>query len=348
MRSAGFRLLLVGLLVPAGCTSLGARLKGSPAATAKNSGKAGDFFTAWNANAERIESLRCDDVDLDGRSQGQPYQLGAYLAYQKDEKFRLLGKFAGKSEVDLGSNEQEIWFWIARAEPPAVYFCKREDLGRVKLAMPFKPDWLVEAMGVSPLVPEDFQEGPATPETLVYTATQRNPAGERVLKRIVVNRQTNRVDAFELLDLNQKLLARAQIVEYYDDPATGLFVPRKINLVWPDADTRLTMTMSKRYVELNRITPDVAGRLFRRGTYSNTQEVDLGRGGGSQVARGDAPQGRSLRYDPPAEGAGKVNGNRPGYFDEGVRPARGAAELKGTIEPASRRPMGPPSFGPDR
>lgn len=333
-------------LAAAGCSSFGYRGKGGPANRPKVSENGEDFLTSWNANADRIESLVCDSVDVDGRSQGQPYSLNARLAYQRSQQFRLLGKFAGKSEVDLGSNDDEIWFWIARAQPPAVYYVKRRDLERMNLQMPFQPDWIVEAMGVKPLKVKDYHETTGAADQLFFVAEQKAPSGETVTKRVVVNRQTRRVEAFELFNDHQKLLARADILEYHEDPG-GLFVPRKIKIDWPDAETKLTLTMSRRAIQFNSISADWAQKLFQRGEYTNTEVIDLARASSrrpgptvdgppsranEQASRGPDPDARPPR-------------SRGARLDEGVRPA----QLTGRVEPIEpRRAGGLPSFGPER
>lgn len=320
-------LLLVGLSL-AGCASFSERYKAA-APQPKTSVTAEKFFAHWNDNSRRIQSLRCDLVDVDGRSQGQPYSLKAKLAYQQPQRFRMLGKFAGKSEVDLGSNEQEIWFWIARAEPPAVYFCKRDELARVKLSTPFQPDWIIEALGVTPLDPDAFQETPGSAEYLLLVSNDKNLAGQPIIKRVVVDRRTNRVEAFELFSADRKALARAQITEYQEDPATGLFFPRRINIDWPDAETRLSIALSKRHTAVNALAADDTARLFFRGPndYSNTQVVDLARIGQERGPRPRPEELRDVAGGPPAR-----------RYDERVQPARAAAELTGQIEPAANRP----------
>ena len=146
------------LLFIAGCASLRGNRTAETPPQVKASATVEQFVTHWNANSSKIDSLRCLSVDISGRAEGQPITLNAKLAYQQPDRFRLLGNFAGKSEVDLGANENEIWFWIARAEPPAVYYCNRQDLDRVRFTTPFEPDWIVEVLGVKRLDPRDYDE----------------------------------------------------------------------------------------------------------------------------------------------------------------------------------------------
>jgi hypothetical protein len=273
------------------------QVRGPEAAKAPASPAEVDRIVAsLNANAAKIRSLQCLAVDIDGKSQRQPYTLSAKLAYQAPQDFRLTGYAVSHTEVDLGSNEEEIWFWIARAEPPAVNFCRRVDLPYARLNTPFQPDWLIEVLGVTTIDPATYRLGESTSEYITLIADRRSPDGRVVTKRLVVDPKTLRVMAYEIwgADRRDRPLVSAYIREYHVDPETSAFVPRIIELDWPDAETRLTMTMRARKIQLNVITPEMASRLFRRGQYSNADEVNLalvGRPGPSQSLRQPSPSG---------------------------------------------------------
>ena len=50
------------------------------------------------------------------------------MACQKPRDFRLRAKILGTPAVDLGSNDQEFWYWISKVNPPHVYHCSYENL----------------------------------------------------------------------------------------------------------------------------------------------------------------------------------------------------------------------------
>jgi hypothetical protein len=200
------------------------------------------------------------------------------LAFKEPNDFRLTGKFLGKPEADLGSNGSEVWFWMARAQPPAVYFCKREDLQRVTLPMPFHPDDLMQVLGSVPIDPQRFRFEKGWDRYVTLVSSDTAPTGDPVVKRVVVDRATGRAAAFEVWDLygqQPRRLAEARIVDYHEDPS-GVFVPRKVKLVFPAAQTDLTLTLRSRAIEINQIDPQWASTLFSRGNYLNSQVVDLG------------------------------------------------------------------------
>lgn len=337
----------------AGCSSMRDRVAASPRPKTSKGADAEQFFASWNGNVKKIDSVLCDSVDVDGSSQGQSYPLRGKLAFQQPNRFRMLGKFAGNSEVDLGSNEDTVWFWIRRAEPPAVYFCNREELKNVKMALPFQPDWIVEALGVRPLNPDEYRETPGTPDYLLLVADAKSPAGESILKRVVVDRQTGQVEAFEIYSHERKLLAKAQVLEYSNDLPGQVYLPRKIRILWPDADTKLTISLSRRATQVNTLSQELASSLFtfRPDEYVGARPVDLAR---AARQASSSPREDGLRAQAPpaaaspaatlerAEDPSDPVVTRRGRYDSRVQPAR-AAQLTGQIEPATA-----PAFGPNR
>lgn len=321
---------LPGLMT--GCAGFtGSTNKTAAARPAKPTEDFAQVIANLNANSQQIQSIRCDHVDVDGKAEGQVYTVNAKMAFQRDNSFRLVGRFAGKSEIDLGSNDQEIWFWIARATPPAVYFCKRDELADIRLNTPFQPDWLVEVLGAAQLDPKKFEMERSTPEYFTLVADERTPNGMPVIKRIVIDRKTSRIAGYELFASEQgnKKLFEAWVQEYYEDPTTKVFLPRKVRLEWPEANTNVTVSLRSNKILVNSITPELAESLFRRGEYLNTEVVDL--------ARFDPSSRQSSGAQKPR---GDLTGRSREKVDSNVRPV--GASLTGGIEPQSTARQTPP------
>ena len=103
-----------------------------------------------NDNARRIQGMQCD-VTLDakgpdGHGGTQSAAVGGTMDCQKPRNFRLMGKVVGQPQVDVGSNNDEFWFWIPKADP-RVNHCSWEAVARggVQLPFPFQPDMILGA-----------------------------------------------------------------------------------------------------------------------------------------------------------------------------------------------------------
>lgn len=281
MRTKWSVVMLGCVLLVGGCANLRPR---RPDVNPRPALAAGDvtvesLLEPINSNSRKVESLNCDLAFVEGKSEGQVYSLNAKLSFQQPNSFRMAGSFANHAEVDIGANDQEIWFWFARAKPAAVYFCNRQDLVSEKVPTPFQPDWIMEVLGVARHDPNKYRvEFANHPEFVTLLADERMPSGHRVAKRVVIDRKSGRIRGFELFTKDTAKpvrLAEASITEYLDDPATGAFVPRVVELAWPEADTKLTMKLQPRRVQFNSITPDIASVRFQRNNFENVEAINL-------------------------------------------------------------------------
>src|SRR5437868_9241594 len=94
-----------------------------------------------NQNAQKVRSLECLDLDLDCHQGLQSFGLRGKLVCEQPHKFRLIADALGNRAVDMGSNDQEFWYWISKAEPPYLVHCSYEDLkrGTARMPFPFQP-----------------------------------------------------------------------------------------------------------------------------------------------------------------------------------------------------------------
>jgi len=263
-----------------------------------------DLVKYLNENSGRIQTLRSNDISLTCQAGLMPLiGLNAKMVCEKPRNMRLAAYHGvGSTEVDLGSNAQEFWWWIKRGDPYQ-YFCSYKDLeeGRVRALMfPFQPEWIMEAMGMGNYGTPDQYEGvwADRDNTVKLVKRTRSPQGAKVLKVIVFNRtQTNvtqgvaQVVQHQLIDeTSKKLLVSAKITKVQVDSRNGGVLPRVMTLEWPEARLRLTMNFDNLVVNAPIQRPEVA---FARTPINNIRSVDLARfspqSGGVQRVQGRNP-----------------------------------------------------------
>jgi hypothetical protein len=242
-----------------------------------------------NLCSEKVSVLECSDVTIDGKqgSQAAPTVYGDMVC-QKPRNFRLQAKFVSNPAVDIGSNDQELWYWVGKADPH-VFHVAYKDLPNVKdMPFPFQPDWVLEALGMATYDENKTYKLGSNATEWLLEEDATSPQGQPVKKITVFNKgnargSTPQVTAHRLYDEKNNLICSATIIEVQQDAATSIVVPRKVVLSWPKEKMELKMTIGE--VRIARdIDPKRAETLFQRKGLSNLPSYDLARGD-------DAPNG---------------------------------------------------------
>jgi hypothetical protein len=258
---------------------------------------AGALVTYLNDNADRVQSVNCETLDLQCQ-QGLrvPIGLRGRMVCQKPRNFRMSAMVLGKPEMDIGSNNDEFWFWIPRGAPYQIH-CSHAALaeGKVKqMPFPVQPDWIIEAMGLARYGPADRYEVVAKPRTVELVEKTKSPMGKPIIKitefqrgRADLNRGYPQVSAHRILDgQTGKEICSAQIVQVRVDPRSGAVLPRRVVLYSADDKLKLTMTLDDVSVNGQIRRPDL---LFQRRPLTNVKSYDLALGRCDDAANGIQP-----------------------------------------------------------
>ena len=248
-----------------------------------------------NDNSRRVTSLRCTDIDITAGQRFQSFSLRGQMMALKNRNFSMTATAIGSPMVDLGSNENEFWFWISKSPEPYQFFCSYKDYeeGRVpRLPFPFQPEWIMEALGMGNYGPAEKLTIETDGKVVRLIEKTRSPQGQPIRKVIVLDRRPvqpprPQVQAFLLIDdTTQKEICSAQILEVQLDPATGALVPRKLELRWPAESAKLTLAFHGL-----SINPQLSAAQFQRQPLQGVQSIDLARlsQSGIQRTRGSTP-----------------------------------------------------------
>ncbi len=260
--------------------------------------KADDLVAYLNRNAQPVTSIEAKDALVTAKQSGeQPIDLTSYLACQKGARpgtppnFRLQSFVVGNSEVDIGSNSQEFWFWIKRSPQPYVYHCSYADYPEVakRGAMPFpvQPEWVVEALGMAEYDPKAKYEVNVSKDTYDLVQRTKSPKGGELVKVIAFHKAprpgTSQVAAYILYEPDAKgkyqTICSAVVEDSQAVVAGGktVVLPTKVRLICPREKVELTINLGKTRVNMpfGQSDPNV---LFTRRSLNNYKSYDLARG----------------------------------------------------------------------
>jgi hypothetical protein len=274
-----------------------------------------------NQRATKLAAWQCSDATISTNQ--MLASLNAHIAVERPNKFRLVASTTMTgNEADFGSNSERIWFWMSRDPSKKVFTVRHDQLDTVerRLPIPFRPDWLMEALGVIPLNPQNVEMLPRQPGDKMARLISREytPAGRVVQRTIVVDCCNGNIVSQTLQDMKGRVLMKADFNSFQVERHSGLKLPYRIDVQWPQTD--MSMTLRLRTIQVN--PAEFAPKTWQLPHYEGCTALDLARG---LAARERANRVRRAGHQPRNPGRVRLqplSHERPEF-----------AEDKGTIQP---------------
>ena len=277
-----------------------------------------------------LKSYRCDDVSV--RMQGVPAPMRASMMVEapRNLRLRVANPLSGGEAVDIGSNEEQFWMWAKDSQPANVLVCSHDQIAIAtqvtSLPLPFRPDWLMEVLGVSPISGSKYEvrrEKPKSP-IVELVSVQRTPDQKPVRRIVKINTLYGVVLEHRVESMEGQKIARATLSRHWRDPVTRLILPRQIAIDWPAADQHLALTLELNTVDFNPPTESVA--MWQVPRMADYPEFDLGQYALKQL--GKSGTNVATRGQPPPSSGARKGHSTVDNLDEGdVIEAPDAAEI---------------------
>lgn len=247
-----------------------------------------------NDNSARVRSLSTTRATV--ATPGFP-ALNANIAIERPRSFRLTGEKFGP-QLDVGSNDELLWFWVAQAQPPALFYCRHDQFAAsgARQIFPVEAEWLIEAFGIVSFDRSKPIEGPSpVGNNRVEIRSRAGAPGQETSRITIVDDSRGLVLEQHVYDERGALLASAAMSEHVLDPASGAKLPRQIHIRWPAAKFEVTIDMAD--VQVNQLPGDRRD-VFAKPSYSGYKEIDLAQPGVqlAPAAGGEYPAAPQTRY----------------------------------------------------
>jgi len=369
-------LALIAAFGMAGCRTAGlapsARPKPPVVPEPRLSFSVDKFIGAHNRNADKIESLT-SKASITGTmvspETGLPESVGVsgYLSMLRPRNFQLTLRTTMQSVADIGSNSDQFWFWLdnrnAGKDDKHVFFCNYADLPSANLAGTYQPDWIIDALGLKPISPDEAAtvrvSAGTKPDTtnLTFPASGKSSSYTRV---IVVSDESLRLIEYRVFDrdgktqigqatVDEKNYSKIELKEEGEEaqsrPGT-CYIPNQIKLEWKRE--KLSLDIALKDLSVNRPFTDRMKANFVVPEHKGYTRLDLAeatrnlpRGDGEETAVREtlpAPERRTgVRLGAPMElsGGEAVDEPEPPATPARTKPAsrRGDARPAATITP---------------
>lgn len=328
--------------VGGGCSWLGRWPPGpppppEPCVLSENASK-DEIVAHINQRAMKLAAWQCSDATISTNQ-----MLGSFdalIAVQRAKNFRLVvSTTMTGNEVDIGSNSERIWFWVARDKSKKIFTVRHDRLDRIegRLPIPFRPDWLMEALGVIPLNAENVRMLPRRPGDKMARLIVREytPAGRIVQRIIEVDCCRGNVVSQSLRDENGRVLMLARFDGFRTERYSGLKMPYRIDLKWPQADMAMTLQLNTIKVNPKEFAP----RTWTLPAYDGCQALDLARGLAASPRANGIRHAERQQRNPGRTRIQPLRHERPNFEeDKGtVQPIPSFRQQQGDVRPIGRR-----------
>lgn len=304
------------LVVPSGCNWLTGGKYKDPIQPDRPPPKltdrpAKDYVAYLNRQAGYLKTVRFNDLNLNVSIPGQlvPGLSNGMVVCGQPGNFRMNAKLAiGPTQLDVGSNAQEMWMYVKHSDPQYLY-CSHAEFPQVQQRLPvkFEPNWVLQALGMAAYDPNrEYTIEPAPRRGVYYLKyPDATATGEKVLKVTefaagamsgsnpqVRGHYVMTADGRDVIASARILKVSEQMVNA-DDGRVPVQIPTEVALEWPQEKVKMDLQLGK--IEVNeRMTQQDSDALFRR-----PREI------------GSAKPVNLAEYLTPARGSGVARGTRP-------------------------------------
>jgi hypothetical protein len=285
-----------------------------PAVITTEKPTAASLVAYLNDNARLMESVKSTQVQIDAKQGTEAIGLEGTLFCQKPRNFRLRAKALGQPAVDIGSNDDEFWFWISQAKDEdnvaRVHYCSYKDMaaGKARMPFPFQPDMIVAALGIGVYDPNGQYTLKEDAKTLSLIEQAVSAQGQAVQKVTVFNKVRvgpgkPQVVAYLLLDGKTGAeICRASVLEVQTvqvDRENKAVLPQKVQLVWKPQQIEMTMRLFD--TQANSIAAPQAAKLFSRADLASIPAANLARGSDTPSGYSQEPAIQPARLNAPVK-----------------------------------------------
>ena len=225
-----------------------------------------------NRNTDRLQCWQANRILV----KYDKWSFNGMIAVEKGRHLRLVVNSLRGNEVDLGSNDERFWVWCRDMDPSFVT-CKHEnmDAARQQMGIPFEPDWLMQTLGVAPLPTSGvtMETDPANEQARLEEKVL-SAHGLPLRRDILIDLKRGIVLEHCLYNYDGVRIARAKLTDHRLDRASGVVLPHKVVLDWPQNKLSLTLTLGE--VQIN--SGAIASRLWEMPESSTSQVVHLDAG----------------------------------------------------------------------
>jgi hypothetical protein len=234
-----------------------------------------ELVAALNIPHSKIQSLQTQNATIS--VSGIP-NIGAEISLQQPGRFRFKASssFMGQL-VDMGSNDEMLWFWTSQQSPPDVFFARHERLAAssIRQRLAVDPSMIIEAFGLLDIKPEQVIGEPTTAgkDRLQLICRQPTPGGD-LTRTLLIHHTQGYLLEQRITDAAGRPIVNARLSQQRHYQLDGVTLPHEIDLHIPAGDLRVQLRVP-RYAVNQPFPNGDATFAFPREQLAQYQMIDI-------------------------------------------------------------------------
>ena len=162
------------------------------------------------------------------------------------KKFRMTASsFFGK-ELDIGVNDQVLWYWSKRSKPRVMYFSNLENMKKTKLKSALNPEWIIMSLMVdnNQGKPDEKIEHPSG---TILLSKHISHMDESMTVATLLDRDGSQAKGRYLYNSQGKMVASSEVTSRQF--VQGLSMPKGLLITWYEEG--IVMEWTLKTVSLN-------------------------------------------------------------------------------------------------
>ncbi|WP_425614285.1 hypothetical protein NA78x_004152 [Anatilimnocola sp. NA78] len=233
-----------------------------------------ELVAALNSSTARVNSLQSQgaSVSLSG------FRAQTELAFERPNKlrFRANSSLLGPV-VDMGSNEEMLWFWTSQSNPPNVFFARHDRLAtsNIRQQLAIDPNMFIEALGFVQLSPENVVGEPVSADKnrLKFVYRQPTPAGD-LNRTLYVHARHGYLMEQQIADSAGRPMLSAKLSQQRYYSLDSVTLPHHVELQMPGEGMKVNLDVPQ-YLVNQAFNEGNATFVFPREQLGQYQMVDI-------------------------------------------------------------------------
>ncbi len=191
----------------------------------------------------RINTMECN-IKVTVQAQ-IAISLRGFIAMEKPKRFRFLinRRWSGSNEFDMGSNDEEFWFWSRRMKPSALYWATHENAHNTRLKTAFNPIWMMESM--TGVLDTENVEIEKYKEFWKITKKDIGAREQKVLRITLLDPKKKVVVASYVVDeMTGKPISTSEVIDWRQSDEFG-YIAKTLKIIWHNENIALRLELQE-------------------------------------------------------------------------------------------------------